>query len=77
MTGESGASHETEQRRFLPPWWTVFFPVAVMIGVAAWLAAGEDGSKASAFFTGMVWPGLGAFALVAAIVWLGWVLDID
>ncbi len=75
--GNADGTGERGQRRFLPPWWTVFFPVLVMAGVAAWEGAKADSGAAGAFFSGLVWPGLGAFALVAVIVWLGWVLDID
>ncbi len=70
-------SRDAGQRRFLPPWWTVFFPLLVMGGVAVWQGARAEDDAIAAFLRGLVWPGLGAFALVAVIVWLGWVLDID
>jgi hypothetical protein len=66
-----------EPRRLLPPWWTVFFPIVVTIGIAVWRAASADGSAVSAFLAGLLWPGLGAFVAVAVMVWLGWVLEID
>lgn len=77
MTGSPDISEPGGWRRLVPPWWTVLFPLLVTVGVAAWRAATADGGRASAFFAGLVWPGLAAFALVAVIVWLGWVLDID
>ena len=64
-------------RRFVPPWWTLLFPLVVTLGVAAWRAASAADGRAGAFLEGLLWPGLAAFALVAAMVWLGWVLDID
>jgi hypothetical protein len=61
----------------VPPWWTVFFPVVVALAVAGWRAATADGAAGTAFLAGLLWPGSAAFAAVAAMVWLGWVLDID
>ena len=74
---EHQSARESPIRRFVPPWWTVFFPLAVALGVAAWRAAGADGDQLGAFVGGFIWPGMGAFAAVALMVWLGWVLDID
>ncbi len=71
-------THDTPGwRRLLPPWWTLLFPIIVLLGAAGWHAAAADGDKAAAFFAGLVWPGSAAFAAVALMVWLGWVLDID
>lgn len=73
------ASHDPPAagwRRLLPPWWTVFFPLLVMTGAAGWHAATTEGGVA-AFMSGLLWPGSAAFGVVAVIVWLGWVLDID
>ena len=77
MAGMPEAPSEPAWRRFVPPWWTVFSPLVVTIGVAAWRSAAAEADRTSAFLTGLVWPGLAAFAVVAVIVWLGWVLDID
>lgn len=80
MTDETAIEDQPEGlRRFLPPWWTLGFPLVATAGVSAWLAAnrgaGED--AASVFLTGLLWPGAAVFALVLVIVWLGWVLEID
>jgi hypothetical protein len=66
-------------RRFVPPWWTLGFPLLATIGLAAWRAASaaEGESTATVFVTSLVWPGIIAFAVVALMVVLGWVLDID
>ncbi len=64
-------------RRFVPPWWTLLFPLIVALGVGAWRAASATDGQAGAFFDGLLWPGMAAFALVSVMVWLGWVLDID
>lgn len=77
MIGHPHPRQETKPRRLVPPWWTVVFPVLVALCVAGWRAASADADRAAAFARGLAWPGLGAFALVAVIVWLGWVLDID
>lgn len=74
------SSHEPAReagRRWLPPWWTAAFPLLVALGIAAWRAAVAETGTAGAFASGLLWPGLGAFAVVSLIVWLGWVLDID
>jgi hypothetical protein len=72
---------EREQgwRRFVPPWWTLGFPLLAAAGLAAWMAAGAgDGeSGALVFLTGLVWPGAIAFGVVLVFVLLGWNLDID
>jgi hypothetical protein len=66
-------------RRFMPPWWTLGFPLLATAGLAAWRAAGAgDGESTSAvFLTSLVWPGAVAFAVVLGFVLLGWNLDID
>ena len=66
-------------RRFLPPWWTLGFPLLATAGLAAWRAAGagEDESTAAVFLTSLFWPGAIAFGVILIIVLLGWNLDID
>jgi hypothetical protein len=66
-------------RRFLPPWWTLGFPLLAAAGVAAWRAAGaSDGeSVLGVFLVSLLWPGAIAFVAVLAFVLLGWNLDID
>ena len=66
-------------RQFLPPWWTLGFPLLATAGLAAWRAAGASGgeSAASVFFTSLLWPGAAAFGVVLLVVLLGWNLDID
>jgi hypothetical protein len=76
MTGPSDAPHPSG-RRLLPPWWTLLFPLLVTLGFAAWRAATTEGGVAADFLISLLWPGLAVFAVVALIVWLGWVLDID
>ena len=68
---------ETGERRFVPPWWTIFFPLLAALGVGAWYAGSAEGDRLSAFLDGLLWPGSGAFAAVALMVWLGWVLDLE
>ena len=77
MTGSPEGPSPPPWRRFVPPWWTVFFPLTVTAGFAGWQAATAEQDQASAFLTGLAWPGLAVFAVVTVIVWLGWVLDID
>jgi hypothetical protein len=77
MTESPKARQGAGWRRFVPPWWTALFPIVVTLGVGGWRAATADTGQAAAFVEGLVWPGLGAFAAVAAMVWLGWVLEID
>ena len=77
MSGSPEAPHRPGRQRLLPPWWTIFFPLVVTLGFAGWRAATTESGRAAAFFAGLLWPGLAVFALVAVIVWLGWVLDID
>jgi hypothetical protein len=74
---EDGTAAGADRRRFVPPWWTVLFPVAVTLGVAGWRAATADADAPAAFGAALLWPGAAVFAVVALIVWLGWVLDID
>jgi hypothetical protein len=66
-------------RRFLPPWWTLGFPLLGAAGVAAWRAAGAaDGESAlGVFFLSLIWPGVISFVAVLVFVLLGWNLDID
>lgn len=77
MTAMSDAEEPEGWRRFVPPWWTVFFPIVVAIGAAVWHAAASGGNHTTAFVSGLLWPGGAAFLVVALMVWLGWVLDID
>ena len=77
MSGTPEAPRTPAWRRLVPPWWTASFPLAVMLGVAGWRAASAETERAAAFLGGLLWPGLAAFAAVALIVWLGWILDID
>lgn len=78
--------HETEPneqpegwRRFVPPWWTLGFPVLATVGIAGWQAAnaGQGQSTLGLFVSSVLWPGAAAFAIVLVIVWLGWTLEID
>jgi hypothetical protein len=76
------SEHTTENaegwRRFLPPWWTLGFPLLATAGLAAWRAANAgDDSPSAVFFTSLIWPGAVAFAVVLVFVVLGWALDID
>ena len=66
-------------RRFVPPWWTLGFPLLATAGLAAWRAAnaGEGDSAFAVFLTSLLWPGAIMFAGVLAVVILGWTLDID
>jgi uncharacterized membrane protein YdjX (TVP38/TMEM64 family) len=65
-------------QRFVPPWWTLGFPLLATAGLAAWQAANaEDQSTLAVFFSSLIWPGAIAFALVLVFVILGWALDID
>ncbi|MFN8559148.1 MAG: hypothetical protein U0531_18025 [Dehalococcoidia bacterium] len=77
MTEAEPAPRGSRLRRLLPPWWTALFPIVVTVGVGAWRAASAEGDRLAAFFAGLLWPGGAAFVLVALMVWLGWVLDID
>jgi anti-sigma factor RsiW len=73
------ASNPQSLRRFLPPWWTLVFPVIGAAGLAAWRAAGADEGESVVrlFLVSLVWPGILAFLAVFAVVLLGWNLDID
>jgi hypothetical protein len=65
-------------RRFVPPWWTLGFPLLATAGLAAWQAANaEDESTLFVFFSSLLWPGVIAFGVVLVFVILGWALDID
>jgi hypothetical protein len=66
-------------RRFLPPWWTLGFPLLGAAGVAAWQAANaaDGASTLAVFFVSLLWPGVVAFVAILAFVLLGWNLDID
>ena len=65
-------------RRFVPPWWTLGFPLLATAGLAAWQAANaEDESTLAVFFSSLIWPGAVAFGVVLVFVVLGWALDID
>ncbi len=77
MNETPGTPHRREERRLLPPWWTMLFPLVVALGLAGWSAAAAEDGGLRAFATALLWPGGGAFLLVAVVVWLGWVLDID
>jgi hypothetical protein len=77
MTETSETQFEASWRRLVPPWWTVLFPLIVTLGVGGWRAATAESGQVAAFVAGLVWPGSVAFLAVAAMVWLGWVLDID
>ena len=69
----------TGWRRFLPPWWTLGFPLLAAAGLAAWRAAGAAEGEAvlGVFLTSLLWPGAAAFGAVLLFVLLGWNLDID
>ncbi len=66
-------------RRFVPPWWTLGFPLLATLGLAAWRAAnaGEGDSTATVFLASLAWPGVIAFGVVLVFVVLGWSLEID
>jgi len=66
-------------RRFLPPWWTLGFPLLAAAGLAGWRAAnaGEGAAAVIVFLTSLAWPGAVAFGVVLLFVILGWNLDID
>jgi hypothetical protein len=66
-------------RRFLPPWWTLGFPLLGAAGLAAWQAANAPAGESAlmTFLISLIWPGAIAFAAVLAFVLLGWNLDID
>ncbi len=66
-------------RRFVPPLWTLGFPLLAAAGLAAWRAAnaGKDDSIVIVFLTSLAWPGAIAFGVVLVFVILGWTLDID
>lgn len=63
-------------RRYLPPWWTLSFPLVADAGFAAWRAANAD-DAATAFASNLIWPGAAVFGVVLVMVLLGWALDID
>jgi len=70
--------HAEGLRRFLPPWWTLGFPLLAAAGLAAWQAANADGDPVLfVFLSSLIWPGAIAFAVVLAFVVLGWNLEID
>jgi len=77
MSTTPGAPQPREEHRLLPPWWTVLFPLAAALGLAGWSAATAEDDGLRSFLTALIWPGGGVFLLVAVVVWLGWVLDID
>jgi hypothetical protein len=65
-------------RRFVPPWWTLGFPLLAAAGLAAWQAANAgDDPALTVFVSSLLWPGAVAFAIVLVFVVLGWALDID
>jgi len=72
-------AHGAGWRRFLPPWWTLGFPLLATAGIAAWRAANasEHEAAAAVFLVSLLWPGAAAFGLVLVFVVLGWNLDID
>jgi hypothetical protein len=73
-------AHEESEgwRRFVPPWWTLGFPLLATAGLAAWQAANaRDESTLTVFVTSLFWPGAIAFGLVLVFVILGWALEID
>ena len=73
-------AHEEAEgwRRFVPPWWTLGFPLLATAGLAAWRAANAgDESTLTVFVTSLFWPGAIAFGVVLVIVILGWALEID
>lgn len=79
MTDEAPSEHTSGWRRFLPPWWTLGFPIVATAGLAAWQAANasESESALSVFFSSLLWPGGIAFFVVLVFVWLGWTLELD
>lgn len=61
-----------------PPWWCLLFVLAGMVGTAVWrVITGGTAAGPSLFFTSLIWPGLAVGAVIAVVVWLGWVLDLD
>lgn len=71
-------SAKRERRsRWLPPWWTAAFPVAALVGVAAWFAATGERAGVSGFLLALAWPGSAAALAVALVVWLAWILDLE
>jgi hypothetical protein len=67
-------------RRFipLPPWW--LWPLAIVtdIGTGVWrLITADHNRDAALFFASLVWPGLPIAAVVLAVAWLGWSLDLE
>ena len=71
--------HAESWRRFLPPWWTLGFPLLATAGLAAWQTADRAAGEAAlpVFLASLLWPGGIAFGLVLLFVILGWTLDID
>jgi hypothetical protein len=67
-------------RRFipLPPWW--LWPLALVtdLGTGVWrLITASSNRDAALFFGSMLWPGLLIAAIVLAVAWLGWSLDLE
>jgi hypothetical protein len=61
-----------------PPWWLFALAAAGDLGTATWrvISAGHNGD-AALFFGSLIWPGLVIAAVVAAVAWLGWTLDLE
>jgi hypothetical protein len=73
---------ETPERRWWvlapPPWWCLLFVLAGMLGTAVWrVITGGTAAGLALYFTSLIWPGLAIGAVIAVVVWLGWVLDLD
>ncbi len=67
-------------RRFipLPPWW--LWPLAVVtdLGTGVWRLITANHNRDAALFLGsLLWPGLLIAAVVLAVAWLGWSLDLE
>ncbi len=79
MAGSTGPPehHAPASRRFLPPWWTALFPVAITLAFAGWRTATAARPSITTYLAALLWPGAAVFLAFAAMVWLAWALDID
>jgi hypothetical protein len=55
------------------PWW---LPLPGLLAALTW-AGYQAATGAAGFLPTLLWPGLAVLAIVTAVAWFGWQLDID
>jgi tellurite resistance protein TehA-like permease len=58
-------------------WWMPIVPIVAPVVSAVWFGATADSDALVEAAKAFVWPGLAAYAVLFAVIWGGWKLDLE